>query len=55
MTASFACTSAGVWKSRDDLGLEVDRVFTPALPRREADALFAGWKAAVARVLTKPY
>jgi glycerol kinase len=51
--AYLAGVGAGVWKSRDDLGLEVDRVFTPSMPRREADALFAGWKSAVARVLSK--
>jgi glycerol kinase len=51
--AYLAGVGAGLWKSRDDLGLEVDRVFTPAMPRKEADALFAGWKQAVSRVLTR--
>jgi glycerol kinase len=51
--AYLAGVGAGLWKSRDELGLDVDRVFTPAMPRREADALFAGWKQAVARVLTR--
>jgi glycerol kinase len=51
--AYLAGVGAGLWKSRDELGLDVDRVFTPAMPRREADALFAGWKRAVARVLTR--
>jgi glycerol kinase len=51
--AYLAGVGAGLWKSRDELGLDVDRVFTPAMPRREADALFAGWKRAVSRVLTR--
>jgi glycerol kinase len=51
--AYLAGVGAGLWKSRDELVLDVDRVFTPAMPRREADALFAGWKRAVSRVLTR--
>jgi len=51
--AYLAGVGAGLWKSREELGLDVDRVFTPAMPRKEADRLFAGWKAAVARVLTR--
>jgi glycerol kinase len=51
--AYLAGVGAGLWKSRDELGLDVDRVFTPAMPRKEADALFAGWKQAVSRVLTR--
>ncbi|HZE95479.1 MAG TPA: glycerol kinase GlpK [Planctomycetota bacterium] len=51
--AYLAGVGAGLWKSRADLGLDVDRVFTPSMPRKEADALFRGWKQAVARVLTE--
>ncbi len=54
MGAAFlAGVGAGVWKSRDEVRLEVDRVFKPRMARREADALYAGWKRAVARVLTR--
>jgi glycerol kinase len=49
--AYLAGVGSGLWKSRDDLGLDVDRVFEPQMPRKEADRLFQGWKAAVARVL----
>jgi glycerol kinase len=51
--AALAGIGAGLWRSREDLGLDVDRVFEPSMPRREADRLFEGWKAAVARVLTR--
>jgi glycerol kinase len=51
--AYLAGLGAGLWKNRDELGLDVDRVFEPAMPRQEADALFAGWKKAVGRVLTR--
>ncbi|RPH40572.1 MAG: glycerol kinase [Planctomycetota bacterium] len=51
--AYLAGVGAGLWKSRDDLGLDVDRVFEPSMPRKEADKLFQGWKAAVSRVLTR--
>jgi glycerol kinase len=51
--AYLAGVGAGLWKSRDLLGLDVDRVFEPRMPRKEADALFAGWKEAVGRVLTR--
>jgi glycerol kinase len=51
--AYLAGVGAGVWKTRDELGLDVDRVFEPKMARKEADALFAGWKAAVSRVLTR--
>jgi len=50
--AYLAGVGSGLWKSRDELGLEVDRVFEPKMARKEADALFAGWKQAVSRVLT---
>ncbi len=51
--AYLAGIGAGLWKGRDELGLDVDRVFEPAMSRKEADALFAGWKQAVSRVLTR--
>jgi glycerol kinase len=51
--AYLAGVGSGLWKSRDELGLDVDRVFEPAMPRKEADALFKGWKDAVSRVLTR--
>jgi len=50
--AYLAGVGAGIWKSRSDLGLDVDRVFTPTMSRKGADALFAGWKKAVSRVLS---
>ena len=51
--AYLAGVGAGLWKGRDELGLDVDRVFVPKMSRKEADALFAGWKQAVGRVLTR--
>jgi len=51
--AYLAGVGAGLWKTREELGLDADRVFEPRMPRQEADALFAGWKAAVSRVLTR--
>ena len=51
--AYLAGIGAGLWPSRAGLPLEVDRIFAPSMVRREADALFAGWKRAVARVLTR--
>jgi glycerol kinase len=51
--AYLAGVGAGLWKGRDELGLDVDRVFEPAMSRKDADALFAGWKQAVGRVLTR--
>jgi glycerol kinase len=51
--AYLAGVGAGLWKTRDELGLDVDRVFEPRMPRKEADALFAGWKEAVGRVLAR--
>ncbi|MBV8881372.1 MAG: glycerol kinase GlpK [Planctomycetaceae bacterium] len=50
--AYLAGVGSGRWKSREELGLDVDRVFTPTLPRKAADALFRGWKSAVSRVLS---
>jgi glycerol kinase len=51
--AYLAGVGAGLWKSRAELGLDVDRVFEPRMGRKEADRLFAGWRAAVKRVLTR--
>jgi glycerol kinase len=51
--ALLAGVGIGLWRSRDDVRVEIDRVFRPRMPRREADRLFAGWRAAVARVLTR--
>jgi glycerol kinase len=51
--AYLAGIGAGLWRSRSELPLDVDRVFEPAMTRKEADALFAGWRRAVARVLTR--
>jgi glycerol kinase len=50
--AYLAGVGAGLWKSRAELGLDVDRVFSPALSRKAANSLFAGWKHAVKQVLT---
>jgi glycerol kinase len=50
--AFLAGVGAGVWRSRADIRMPVDRVFRPKLSRREADRLFADWKSAVRRVLT---
>ena len=51
--AYLAGIGAGVWSSRQDIPSEADRVFRPKLPRRDAEALYAGWTQAVRRVLTK--
>jgi glycerol kinase len=51
--AYLAGVGSGLWKSREELGLEVDRVFEPKMAREEADRLFGGWKEAVKRVLTR--
>ncbi len=48
--AYLAGIGAGLWRSRDELPLDVDRLFEPRMPRREADALYAGWKKAVRAV-----
>ncbi len=50
--AYLAGLGAGVWRSTKDLAIEVDRVFEPRMARRDADALYAGWKRAVRRVAT---
>jgi glycerol kinase len=51
--AYLAGVGSGLWKSREELSLDVDRIFEPKMPRKEADALFAGWRQAVSRVRTK--
>jgi glycerol kinase len=51
--ALLAGVGIGLWRSRDDVRVGIDRVFRPRMPRREADRLFSGWRAAVARVLTR--
>ena len=48
--AYLAGIGAGLWRSRNELPVDVDRVFEPRMSRREAAALHAGWKAAVKRV-----
>ncbi|HEX7896638.1 MAG TPA: glycerol kinase GlpK [Planctomycetota bacterium] len=48
--AYLAGIGAGLWRSRDELPVDVDRVFEPRMSRRDAAALHAGWKAAVRRV-----
>jgi glycerol kinase len=50
--AYLAGIGAGVWRSRDELPTDVDRVFEPRMSRREAAALHAGWTRAVKRVLS---
>lgn len=50
--AYLAGIGAGIWRSRDELPLDVDRIFEPRMPRREADALQTAWRRAVSRVLT---
>lgn len=55
MGAAFlAGLGAGVWASVKDLVPRAERVFRPRWPRRRAEELFAGWKEAVRRVLTRP-
>jgi glycerol kinase len=51
--AYLAGIGAGVWRSRSELPLDVDRIFEPAMPRREAEALVNGWRRAVRQVLVK--
>jgi glycerol kinase len=50
--AYLAGIGSGLFPSRASLPLDVDRVFEPAMPRREANALFQGWQRAVRRVLS---
>ena len=50
--AYLAGVGAGMWRSVKDIPRETDRVFERMMPRREADALYAGWKRAVSSVLT---
>jgi glycerol kinase len=53
--ALLAGLSAGVYPSLDTLakGARVDRVFEPKMGADEREARYAGWRAAVARVLTR--
>jgi glycerol kinase len=51
--AFLAGIGAGLWKSRSELPLDVDRVFEPSMARREADRRFAEWRRAVARILSR--
>ena len=50
--AFLAGLGAGLWSGARQLRrlLRVDRVFRPRMPRTERERLYAGWKAAVARV-----
>jgi glycerol kinase len=52
--AILAGLAAGVWRSGDDLAnlRKIDRVFEPRIDAGERRRLVAGWKAAVARVLS---
>jgi glycerol kinase len=50
--AYLAGIGAGLWRSRDELPVDVDRVFEPRMSRREAAVLHAGWTRAVSRVRT---
>jgi glycerol kinase len=52
--AYLAGVGAGIWESRAEIAHDVDRIFKPAMGRKKADALFAGWKRALSRVLTPP-
>ena len=51
--ACLAGLEAGVWNSADELRAlnGVDRVFTPAMPEAERDALLAGWQKALRQTL----
>jgi glycerol kinase len=51
--AYLAGIGAGVWRSRDELPVDVDRVFKPRISRREADALQEAWRGAVRRTLSE--
>jgi glycerol kinase len=54
--AFLAGLGVGVWKSAGDVerARKPDRVFKPKMKSRERDALYSGWKAAVARVRGRP-
>jgi glycerol kinase len=51
--ACLAGLEAGVWNSADELRAlnGVERVFSPAMPEVERDALLAGWKKALRQTL----
>ena len=54
--AMLAGLAVGVWKSPDELHAIVEgaEVFKPKMQTAEREQLLAGWRDAVARVLTKP-
>jgi glycerol kinase len=49
--AYMAGLTAGVWKDKAEIeqNRQVDKIFTPQMPREERDRLYAGWKRAVTR------
>ena len=51
--AYLAGLAVGYWKSFQNIEecLEVDRIFTPSMPKQDADKLYEGWKRAVKRTL----
>lgn len=53
--AYLAGLATGYWKDAQQIKKcwEVDRVFRPEMPRRESAALYAGWRRAIARTVTK--
>ncbi len=55
--AYLAGLAVGYWEDAGDIEKcwQVDRVFTPGLPRDEADKLYQGWRAAVSRTLTDQF
>lgn len=52
--AYLAGLAVGYWTDNSDIAAcwHADRVFSPAISRSQADALYAGWKDAVRRTLT---
>jgi glycerol kinase len=54
--AFLAGLGTGFWRDAQELARtrRRDRLFTPAMPPARREALYAGWKAAVARVLSQP-
>ncbi len=54
--AFLAGLGVGFWRDAQELARtrRRDRLFTPAMPPGRRDALYAGWQAAVARVLSHP-
>jgi glycerol kinase len=51
--AYLAGIGAGLWKVATSWAWTSTGSSSPTMSRKEADALFAGWKQAVARVLTR--